>query len=152
PWLFALLSCLAVIVTHGVIGWLSWNSWPGYAQLRKQFPYESMEERLPSRRYPCQDPLPDAGMDCLSDLELFVADQERRSLRIYSLEKRHVPPVRLFIGAPGFGLARLTQVSRESLPRALREPKDIPQPAFQSPADRPLAQRPPEPSAAEREA
>lgn len=107
PWLFLPLSGLAVAIAAGFTAWSVAESELEYAHLRKMFPYESFEDRLPTPRPDYRlDRIPEATSQHLATAERLL-DQNRGSYRVYHLQTLHEQATRLFINSPGFGVARM---------------------------------------------
>ena len=126
---FPALSCAATAAAFGIIGWYVWDDQTELARLREEFPYQSMEERLPETRPGLrQGPLSDAALKRLSQMEDSVASQASRTCNGCELKQLHEDTVWFFINSPGFGVARIYRPSRERLTSWRRSGDAIPQP------------------------
>jgi hypothetical protein len=96
-----------------------------YVRLRDQYPYESMEGRvplLPAGRAPAHDPLRVAA------LEEQIERNAGSAIRAGELKGLHEGAVWLFVNSPGFGVARMSSGPTESgLKYGLRDGPPPPQ-------------------------
>jgi hypothetical protein len=101
---FAPFAGVAVVVTIGFACLAAWGTMSRYDRLREQYPYESMEERIPA-------PPPASGGAGWDDgtLATLESDLDRSGAggRAGSLRQLHEERVRLFTNSPGFGVRRL---------------------------------------------
>jgi hypothetical protein len=128
PRLFLPLACAATLAVYGIAGWFALQE---VGQMREQFPYVSMEERLPPPKYRMPGgSLAEAAAKHLTALEEIIADQTPHvhRLRIMHLQELHEKTVQVFINRPGFGVTRLSAISEEDLKQGLREDPPLPQP------------------------
>jgi hypothetical protein len=127
PVVFLRLSCGIVLLAYGFAGRLAWQSEQEYARLRRLYPYESMERRLPAPKLTATDVM-------LAPAAVLRLDKIERSLndgwswmRRRQLEMLHEEAVSSFVNSPGFGVARMLVPSEQML--ALRDSRRaIPQP------------------------
>src|SRR5258707_13023424 len=88
-WLLLPLSCVATAAAFGIAGWSAPEEQQRYARLREQFPYESMEERLPAARAAFRpEQLPDAAAQRLARLEASPPENPG-AFRVYVLRHLH---------------------------------------------------------------
>ncbi len=109
-WLSAAATALAYV-------WPVWTAIEYYReveQLRAQYPLESMDARLPRAPLPPEEPLSDATLDRLARLETQL-DMHQWTWRKVVLERLHQRTVHTFISSPGFGVTRMSYISRSSL-------------------------------------
>ncbi len=127
PAQFLQLSCAIAVLAYGFALKLAWQSEQEYARLRRVYPYESMEERLPA---PQQS---QAGVMLAPAAALRLDKIQKRlddgvsGLRRRQLEELHKEALALFINSPGFGVARMlrpsyTMLALEQFNRAIPEP------------------------------
>jgi hypothetical protein len=138
PRTFLAASCAATLASYGVAAWVAFQE---YTQLRDQFPYLSMEERLPPRN---SSPEQNLAPDLHKQLAAFevrldeLLDEHRDRLgwvnngRVRHLQELHENAVEVFISRPGFGVARMPGVSEWTLKRGLREEEPLSQPGPRS--------------------
>jgi hypothetical protein len=131
-WRFPILSLAATAAAYGIALVLALPGQRELAELRDQFPYESLEARVsaPARRV-TEQLLPQAISGRLALLEDAVEESERQQFyhRAFELQRLHEQKVALFINSPGFGVARLRpQPSEHSITSGLRPSVPIPQP------------------------
>jgi hypothetical protein len=127
-WRFLPASLVALLVVFGICAWLSWRENSTYVELRKKFPYESMETRLP---------LPKPAK-ALADVDKKMAELEDRletesqwsdlGSRVLHLRELHEETTRLFVNSSGFGIGRLFKPRETSLVRGLRKDPPLKQP------------------------
>jgi hypothetical protein len=124
------VSLAATAVAYGIATCLALETEQEYARLREQFPYESMEERLPPPKLgsPAVS-LPEEAARRLAHLEESLGDQAG-GFRAYLLQQLHDETVRLFVNSPGFGVARIFRPSEERFTRDLRPDHIISQPSY----------------------
>jgi hypothetical protein len=104
---FAPLSIVATVIAYGIAGLIALASVSRDEALREQYPYESMEERLPKQSSE-EDALAPNESAHFQIIELEGKLNERRnSFRERSLKQLHEQRVELFVRSPGFGMARL---------------------------------------------
>jgi hypothetical protein len=128
---FLPLSCCATLAAYGVVGWSVYRQ---QAEQREQFPYLSMEERLPTRKVvPAAPSLAAAAAKRLEHFEAMIEHRDPATsserARIDYLRQLHEEAVETFINQPGFGVARTSGVSGWVLKEGLREGPPLPQPA-----------------------
>jgi hypothetical protein len=133
---FAVLSLPLTLLLYCVFAWGAWQGQGKmYGSLREHYPYQSIEDRLPVKRVPPEQPLSQEGSKRLFDLESAVW-QEGNPERGYTLQRVHEQTVDWFVSSPGFGVMRMSTVSEARMNDSLRESIPIPQPIYSSPADR----------------
>jgi hypothetical protein len=133
---FLILSCAATTVAYLVVGWLAYRE---HSQLREEFAFVSMEERLPTRKAASNrvmQPLPKATRDRLYVLEFAVEGDVEGTWgalhRVEQLRELHEETVQAFIASPGFGVSRMPSNSRVMLNYGLRDNPPVPQPVTRS--------------------
>ncbi len=127
PAAFVGLSCGVALLAYGFAGRLAWQSEQEYARLRRLYPYESMEQRVPAPKQP-------ATTVMLAPAAVLRLDKiERRSndgwswMRRRQLEMLHEEAVSSFVNSPGFGVTRMLRPTEQML--AVRDStRKIPQP------------------------
>ena len=125
-WRFLPLSLVAAVVVFGVNSVLAWCE---VEKLKADFPFESLEGRLPERP-PSDEKVPEG----------FLWDANRREDRItdtpttHSLRRLHKHTVGVFINRPNFGAARMLRFEYYlALSRELQKATPpMPQPGFRS--------------------
>jgi hypothetical protein len=130
-WRFLPLSLAAFAAAFGIAVGMALPAQREFARLRKLFPYESMEERVPAPRQAFRhQQLPEDAAQRLARLEETLAIKSRGSFAVYMLRQLHEETVWLFVNSPGFGVARVMRPSEASLTSSLgqREETVIPQP------------------------
>jgi hypothetical protein len=134
PTVFLAWSLLATGATYGIAVCLSLLEVQEYARLRERFPYESMEERLPTPRpLGAAASLPNGNAEWLTVLEGSVdacPESERGHSRAVHLRRLHEAKVWEFVNSSGFGVARLLRPSEALLTSGLREDSPVAQPAL----------------------
>src|SRR5262249_17323911 len=112
----------AVLVTLGVFGfvgyWTHLESKDAWNQVREQYPFESLHERLADLNAGEGHPvsLPEGGDGTLSQRWARVAEVEsdvsgKQELRTRSLEMAHAGFVKRFVNADGFGAGRMVRTA-----------------------------------------
>jgi hypothetical protein len=142
---FLVLSLVATFGAFTPFIVMGLNEQREYAELRKQFPFESIEERLPPDPPLAAGELTTAAQQNLSTLETAI-ERRGQSWRPIMLKKLHEDTTSLFVASPGFGAGRMAMASRPSkymLERDLRRDNPIPQPGSSLPLPRSI-DRPPE--------
>jgi hypothetical protein len=134
PRTFLKLSCAASLASYLVVGWFIAQE---ITRLRDQFPYVSMEARLPARMGAAPvAPRPDAAAKTLDWFEAIVEVRKPQGWeegRGEALRQLHEEAVETFINQQGFGYARMPRtVSEWTLKAGLRKEPPIPQPAPRS--------------------
>jgi hypothetical protein len=137
PRLFLALSLSITALVYGVF--ILWGEWE-FARLRERFPYESLEERLPTvQPRVTAERLPDSTAERLTLLEDSVEAAQGSYFfsRAYLLQRLHEEKVTLFVNSPGFGVSRTLPFipSEGRITSRLRADALVPQPT--SPADAP---------------
>jgi hypothetical protein len=130
---FLPLSCAATLFVYGVFGAVAFQE---TRQLQNEFPYVSMEDRLPlpNARLPVA-PLPLATSDRLDAMENLLGNHNgMNDYRAISLRVIHEDAVRRFANQQGFGATRMISTSAFFLRRGVRLEPPIPQPGNPSPS------------------
>lgn len=132
PPFFLALSCAATLVAFSVPGYFAVQE---TRQLQEQFPYVSMDDRLPTpKEKRPSEALPSAVTDQLVAMEARIEDKdltEPTHYRRSSLRQIHEETVQVFITRPGFGITRMPGMSEAMLRRGGQKPP-IPQPGTPS--------------------
>ena len=134
--LYLPLSCVATLVVYALLLVPFNERRKETVQLRQEYPYESFEERMPSR--PKFESARPNDLDRLSKLEEAIdgeAAERYRSTRTASLHDLHERSVDDFVNSAGFGVGRMggmmTRPDAESLKHDPREA--VPQPDYLNP-------------------
>lgn len=132
--LYLPLSVVATLVAYGSLTWNAVEKQQEFAELRRQFPYESLEARLPTR------PAQNVRLTNFEGLTRFEGEVEqatydwRSSGRTAALRQIHEHSVDTFVNSAGFGVGRMT---RRSDPKQLKEElparPPVPQPDYLDP-------------------
>lgn len=107
---FLPLAAVAVAVPYGLIGWQSLREERERDQLRAQYPFESMVDRLPEPQGRLRTPPTGAAatrLDRFEDAALTEYHQTRRTDQLQELHGRNVDA---FVNNPGFGVTRMTRI------------------------------------------
>jgi hypothetical protein len=132
PRSFLLLSSLATVAAYPIVAWLALQY---HERLVEQFPYVSMEERLPQAP-PRAGALAAAAARHLDYLEAMIESEGPHTWsekeRVSYLRQLHEDTVGAFIQQEGFGYARMPRVSAWALKAGLREDPALPQPGSAS--------------------
>lgn len=108
------LPCLiAFAATAGLV----WRDEHRLGRLRRDYPYVSMEDRLPqSVSLKEQAPVGEISLEQLSEIELALDEQPREApweeRRSHMLKRLHENTLGLFIDSPGFGSTRMSGMRR----------------------------------------
>jgi hypothetical protein len=128
PRAFLALSFGVTVLVYGLASWFALQD---CARLRDQFPYVSLQERLPKPPVSA-GPLSAAATERLRNLEdsLESLDNSDRinSYRTKALELLHEHTVQLFVNRPGFGVTRMSGFQDRILGNGLRTEPAVPQP------------------------
>jgi hypothetical protein len=101
-----------------------------YQRLRTEYPFESMEKRVPAPKRHAGTKLSKETEDHLSRLEKSIGD-DSNGFRMMMLERLHQDSVQSFIASPGFGFGRRFQPTDSSLKFNLdHDGTPIPQPGL----------------------
>jgi hypothetical protein len=123
------LTGAVTAVVYGVAGWRALAYTRDYDRWRQQYPYESVEERVPvpaaSLR---QAPFTRAADQRLLRLQDELCRADGSSLRSSSLLALHQYTLNLFVNSPRFGWTRMIWPDEDRLTRGLREVRSVPQP------------------------
>ncbi len=129
---FVKLSCSATLLAYGLAGVLVFRSEREYQRLRRLYPYESMEARVPGPKDGVgASALNPAAEARLSAIEARITEDPNR-LRDGQLKRLHEDAVGLFVNSPGFGIARMIQPAEWNLRINLRRDPVPLQPAPRS--------------------
>jgi hypothetical protein len=130
---FLPLSCVSFVLVFLSLAIPAFLAERDYSELRRRFPFESIEDRLP-----LQTPeFTAAPIDETQHarLEEEIEEEARKwgnyyPRRGYQLEVLHERTVRLFVNSPSFGAARMMYVhpTEQKVTDRLRDEKPIPQP------------------------
>jgi hypothetical protein len=134
-WLFLPISASALVITFTLAGSSALREQQEYARLRSMFPYESMEDRLPTPRSIYRlEPVPEKTAQRLKLSEGLLTGNSG-TLRSYLLEELHEKATELFINSPGFGVTRMYPPTERALTSGLLPDNHVPQPLsrFSSP-------------------
>jgi hypothetical protein len=80
-------------------------------RLRGEFPYESMDERVPPPKKSAVNKLSDEAKKYLDEMDSKLAVDRGASERTYALRQLHENSVEAFINSPGFGVGRSIRAS-----------------------------------------
>lgn len=144
-------------VVYGLLGGIAFKYMRDCDRWRQQYPYESVEERVPVVAASLRPaPLRRAAGERLLRLEDELDRAESasslgRANRAYSLEALHERTVRLFVDSPAFGVRRMIWPDEERLTRGLREVRSVPQPVPRASPDGPAGGAAPAPAPAAEE-
>jgi hypothetical protein len=133
PGVFLALSCAATLTAYGVI---AASAYQHTRHLQEQFPYVSLEDRLPpARAARPAPPLPPPTAERLAFLEDRIEKSDHtwpdRS-RSRSLRQFHEDTVQVFVNQSGFGVARMSGLSEYLLRSGKRDEPPVPQPGTPS--------------------
>jgi len=130
--LFFSLSCAATLLVYGVFGAVAFQE---TRQLQQEFPYVSMEDRLPlPRASRPMASLPPAASDRLFSLEILL-DKHNDDDKVSALRAIHEDAVRVFVNQPAFGEARMRVLWAYRFMRMrVRHEPPTPQPGRPSPS------------------
>ncbi|MCI0464417.1 MAG: hypothetical protein L0Z62_46375 [Gemmataceae bacterium] len=134
PRTLVMLSWAVSVIAYVVVGYAAYQE---HERLREQFPYMSMEERLPPRKsQPAPAPLPPATGERLAQQEDLIENQDPPGWsdreRLEFLKQLHEDTVQTFANQQGFGVARMPRLSERMLKSGLRTEPPLPQPAAPS--------------------
>ncbi|MBM4071199.1 MAG: hypothetical protein FJ271_20025 [Planctomycetes bacterium] len=116
---FATLAIFGSVLPYLVIGWLTYRQ---MADALERFPYESMVERLPTpRKLPGKESAT-AEKSELAALESTLGENRHYGSRTWALESLHERTLDMFLMQPGFGVARMSDMSIRALEPAATEP------------------------------
>jgi hypothetical protein len=135
PSYFLKLSCGATLLAYGLAGVLVFRSEREYQRLRRLYPYESMDSRVPTPRDGTGPaPLKPAAEARLSAIEGKITE-EPNGMRESQLSRLHEDAVGLFVNSPGFGVSRMFLPAEWNLRFGLRREPVPPQPGPRSVGD-----------------
>jgi hypothetical protein len=107
PSYFLKLSCGATLLAYGLAGVLVFRSEREYQRLRRLYPYESMEARVPVPK----DGMGASALSPAAEARLSAIEARIREypnpLRDGQLRRLHEDAVGLFVNSPGFGVSRM---------------------------------------------
>jgi hypothetical protein len=131
---FLPFSVVAVVVPFGYAGWWAWGRYEAAVELRAQYPFESMADRVPEA---VRGAVPTgAAVARLARFEREAAP--RYDLYDYQFETIHNTTVEQFVNSPGFGVSRGIRYPTDAGLRHRTERRDPP-PAQPSPPGSPWA-------------
>jgi hypothetical protein len=135
--LYLPLSVVATLVAYGVVLRPVVEQHRELANLRQQYAFESIEQRLPARPRPTERPqhVNPSGLTALEDqIETASGENTYRS-RTRTLNYLHEEAVRTFVNSPGFGVGRLgpPDVARRSLDEGGHGSPPVQQPDYAAP-------------------
>jgi hypothetical protein len=123
---------VALAVSAAAYVLVGWFAYQDCRRLREQFPYVSLEGRLPRQPTPAGGPLPERTRKGLGDFEARLSgDRHERwyaSYRLWYLEQMHEHMVEVFISRPGFGVGRMSGLPEYALQEGERARPPLPQP------------------------
>ena len=148
--LYLPLSLVATLVAYVIVGWPAAEQYQETAKLQQQYPFESMEKRLPVRARAGEPSRPTNGAK-LDQFEQAVEDFEEKDVRERGernsdnwqnvvprsdqLRALHEHAVDRFVDSPGFGQGRMTR--RRTDTKVLEDgghgSPPVPQPDYASP-------------------
>lgn len=137
--LYRPLSVVSTVIASLIVSIPALQKQNEYAQLREEFPFETIETRLVSRPPTADVKIADFEHLNKIERELEGADYPR-SIDLKSL---HEHSVGLFINAPGFGITRIYRghLSKDWITHSLQDTSPIPQPDYQTPFVSPAGPR-----------
>ena len=104
---YLLNATILAAIAFGLTAWLIAKDDKLFAELRRDFPFESIEDRLPPvRDNSPQGPLSDEALENLDSQEEELSSH-REIYRSLLLRKLHEEKIELFVNSPGFGLGRM---------------------------------------------
>ncbi len=135
PSYFLKLSCSATLLAYGLAGILVFRCEREYQRLRRLYPYESIEARVPEPK----DGTGAAALIPAAEARLSAIEgkitEEPNSLREGQLRRLHEDAVGLFVNSPGFGVARMFLPAEWNLRFGLRREPVPSQPGARSVGD-----------------
>jgi hypothetical protein len=128
---WTLAATVAVFGINCAVAWIP--TWIDIEQLRDQFPYESLEGRLPQRPISDNVRFPAYRRDRWDRIESSAGFTESYG-GAYDLHDLHENMVQEFINRPNFGAGRMIgrRFDRSALPMSRRASKPVPQPGKRS--------------------
>jgi hypothetical protein len=133
PWPFAPLACAVTLLAYGITGWFAYQD---SAHLRGQFPFASLEDRLPAKPQSETAPVPSQTEQRLIALEAAFEDSRDHGWSLFRagvLEELHEHAVEVFINRPSFGVARMSGLSERDLKIGQRGGSPLAQPGTRLP-------------------
>lgn len=129
---FVIGSVGAMVVAHLLVGAHAHTTVREGQELRTDYPFESMAERLGyegrgTRLARTASPLSAPTTDEIHELERLIGTGW--SIRTYALSRLHENAVTEFIDSPGFGVMRLLQPSRFHIELPEEDPISLPSPS-----------------------
>lgn len=138
--LYLPLSCIATLVAYVILIVPAVEKQQEFVQLRQQYPYESLEERLPPR--PSREPSPVSNPKRLNQLEEEIAKESGwvYDSRAGQLKRIHETSVEGFVNSAGFGVGRVMRPSEPDA-QTLKNDRDRspPQPDYLTPFIKPTS-------------
>ena len=136
--LYSPLSCIATVIPYAIFLFMAVQKEKGYSHLREEYPFESVETRLPVR--PAREPISLTHPERLNNLESEISSQAGSSLYLNSrsavLLRLHENSVDTFVDSAGFGVGRMmprSEPSAELLSKSLQSTVPVPQPDYLMP-------------------
>lgn len=103
---FLPLSIAAALVAYGTAGWYALKEQGASDQLRREYPLESLAERVPEPRASLRTPLSAGATENLNSFENEVRSAGF-TVRSYQLRTLHEHTTDAFVNSPGFGVMRM---------------------------------------------
>jgi hypothetical protein len=125
PRLYLPLSLAGTVMAYGIVAYYVNRD---LSELRGQFPYVSMEERLPPLK-PHRETATRYDDLALVELEDSLDATHQQDGHRQDLEQLHEHTVETFVSRPGFGVVRMVGVSKWTLNLGKRSDSPIPQPS-----------------------
>lgn len=142
PWRFLPVSVLAFVLVFGGATLFALGQRWQRDQLRSEFPFESMEERLAGTS-PAEAAV-SLARETMGRLENLESNLTEESYRSHWLRRLHEDSVRDFVASPGFGVSRTPSSALGVIEREDLAPADIasvPQPLPYGPGSGPVQER-----------
>jgi hypothetical protein len=129
PWLYLPLSLAAFVVAFGTSSFYAFADQRRMDALRHEYPFESLEARLPARSRTASAPSRATERHLTALEEQLI---EKGTSRSHDLGWLHDETVNSFVNSPGFGIHRGVLMMRERirgwLKEGVRDDKSVPQP------------------------
>lgn len=120
---FVPLAAIAFVAAYGTAGWFALAEQAAADRLRKQYPFESMADRVPEPRDDQRGTLPAAARP---EREVVDDGDFMSAVRARHLRRLHERTVDAFVNSPGFGVARVTPLPTEESLRDRSERGPVP--------------------------
>jgi hypothetical protein len=131
PARFLPLSVLSLVAVYGLLAVPGIQRERDYRIWRAQYPFESVEDRLPFMEVDRTGPKPNFDEAQLQRVEAEIEGDYVPRERSHQLKRLHEYAIDMFVSSPGFGITRMGS-SPLNLIEGVRNEKDIPQPAAPS--------------------